>query len=66
MLYAEWSGRRVVIRTEAKMMVREFNVDHNVVGVQISGDSTTDATVAIAMDNGRTCLYKSSGMLLRK
>lgn len=36
MLYAERSVRRVVIRTEAKMMVREFNVDHNVVGVQIS------------------------------
>lgn len=66
MLYAEWSGHQVVIYTHAKIMVRRINVPHNVVGVQISGDSTSDAMVAIAMDNGRTCLYKSSGVCVRK
>ncbi|MDD6031601.1 MAG: hypothetical protein PUE68_12370 [Kiritimatiellae bacterium] len=45
---------------------RQINVPHNVVGVQVSGDSWTDAMVSIAMDNGRTWLYKSSGTLVRQ
>ena len=45
---------------------RQINVPHNVVGVQVSGDSRTDAMVSIAMDNGRTWLYKSSGTLVRQ
>lgn len=66
MLYAEWSGKKVVIRTHTKTMVRAINARETVVGVQISGDSPTDAMVAIAMSNGRTDLYKSSGLLVRR
>lgn len=66
MLYAEWSGKSVTIRNHNKQQVRRINVRYNVVGVQISGDSETEAMVAIAMDNGRTCIYKSSGQLVRQ
>ena len=66
MLYAEWSGKSVVIRNHNKQHVRRINVRCPVVGVQISGDSETEAMVAIAMNNGRTCLYKSSGVCVRQ
>ena len=66
MLYAEWSGKRVVIRNQYKQMIRAISVRCDVVGVQISGDSPTDATVAIAQSNGRTDLYKSSGQMVRR
>jgi len=66
MLYAEWSGRSVIIRNHNKQHIRRINVRNNVVGVQISGDSETEAMVAIAMDNGRTSLYKSNGQLIRQ
>ena len=51
---------------DTKIQFRQINVPHNVVGVQVSGDSRTDAMVSIAMDNGRTWLYKSSGTLVRQ
>ena len=41
-------------------------IRHPVVGVQISRDSTTEATVAIAQSHGRTDIYKSSGQLIRR
>ena len=66
MLYAEWSGKRVVLRTHTKQIVRTINVRDTVVGVQVSGDSTTDAMVAITMSNGKTDLYKSSGQIVRR
>ena len=66
MLYAEWSGKSVSIRKHLKRYVRRINVRNNVIGVQISGDSETEAMVAIAMDNGRTSLYKSNGQLIRQ
>lgn len=66
MLYAEWSGKSVIIRNHLKQYVRRINVRNNVIGVQISGDSETEAMVAIAMDNGRTSLYKSNGQLIRQ
>ena len=66
MLYAEWSGKSVTIRNHNKQQVRRINVRCNVVGVQISGDSETEAMVAIAKDNGRTCIYKSNGQLVRQ
>ena len=66
MLYAEWSGKSVTIRNHNRQQVRRINVPHNIVGVQISGDSETEAMVAIAMDNGRTSLYKSNGQLVRQ
>ena len=66
MLYAEWSGKRVQIRRETRQLIRDIFVNNNVVGVQISGDSPTEATVAITMDNAKTDLFKSSGMLLRR
>ena len=66
MLYAEWSGTRVKVYNQYKQIVRTINVRYDVVGVQVSGDSPTDAMVAIAMSNGRTDLYKSSGQLVRR
>lgn len=66
MIYAEWSGRTVTLLDQNRLRFRRINVNHPVVGVQVSGDSTSEATVAIAMDNGRTCLYKSSGQLIRQ
>ena len=66
MLYAEWSGKSVIIRNHNKQQLRRINVRNNVIGVQISGDSETEAMVAIAMDNGRSCLYKSNGHLMRQ
>ena len=66
MLYAEWSDKSVVIRNHNKQYVRRINVGFPVVGVQISGDSETEALVAIAMNNGRTSLYKSNGQLIRQ
>ena len=66
MLYAEWSDKTVTIRNHNKQMVRRINVRYPVVGVQISGDSEQEAMVAIAMNNGRTCLYKSNGQLIRQ
>ena len=66
MLYAEWSGKSVTIRNHNKQQVRRINVRNNVVGVQISGDSETEAMVAIAMDHGRTCLDKANGQLVRQ
>jgi hypothetical protein len=41
-------------------------VPYDVGGVQVSGDSRTDAMVSIAMDNGHTRLYKSDGTLVRQ
>ena len=66
MLYAEWSGKRVVIRTETKQFVRQINARCDVIGVQVSGDGTSDAMVAIAMSNGKTDLYRSSGQIVRR
>ena len=66
MLYAEWSGKRVVIRTETKQFVRQINARCDVIAVQVSGDSTSDAMVAIAMSNGKTDLYRSSGQIVRR
>ena len=66
MLYAEWSGRSVTIRNHYKQQVRTINVRYPVVGVQITGDSEQEAMVAIAMNNDRTCLYKSNGQLVRE
>ena len=66
MLYAEWSGTRVQVYNQYKQIVRTINVRYDVVGVQISGDSPTDATVAIAQSNGKTDLYRSSGQLVRR
>ncbi len=50
MIIAEWSGRKVTLYTDTKIQFRQINVPHNVVGVQVSGDSRTDAMVSIAMD----------------
>ena len=66
MHYAEWSGTRVKVYNQYKQLVRTINVRYDVVGVQVSGDSPTDAMVAIAQSNGRTDLYKSSGQLVRR
>lgn len=66
MLYAEWSGTRVKVYNQYKQLVRTINVRYDVVGVQVSGDSPTDAMVAIAQSNGKTDLYKSSGQLVRR
>ena len=67
MLYAEWSGCAVTIyEVVTRQLIRRIKASHNVVGVQISGDSHTDAMVAIAMDNGRTEVYKSNGQLVRR
>lgn len=66
MLYAEWRDRVAIIKAQDGRTVRKIIVHHPIVGVQVSGDSTTEAMVAIAMDNGKTDLYKSSGMLVRK
>lgn len=66
MLYAEWSGNRVTVYNQFKTLVRRINVRHDVVGVQVSGDSETDAMVAITQSNGKTDLYKSSGQIVRR
>ena len=66
MLFAEWSGNRVSVYNHNKQFVRRINGRHDVIGVQISGDSETEAMVSIAQSNGRTDLYKSSGQLVRK
>ena len=66
MLYAEWSGKKVAIYNHNRQLIRQFNTRYDVVGVQVSGDSPTEAMVSIAMSNGRTDLYKSSGQLMRR
>lgn len=66
MLYAEWSGRTVSIYTHTRQFVRRITVSHPVAGVQISGDSTTDAMIAIAKVNGKADLYKSNGQIVRR
>ena len=65
-MYAEWEGKRVKLYDNTRVMVRQFSVPNDVVGVKVSGDSRTDAMVAIAMDNGHTRLYRSSGELVRQ
>lgn len=66
MIIAEWTGKKVMLYTDTKIHFRQINVPYNVVGVQVSGDSRTDALVAIAMDNGCTYVYKSNGTLVRQ
>ncbi len=67
MLIAEWTGCTVTIyEAVSRQLIRRIRASHDVVGVQISGDSHTDAMVAIAMDNGRTEVYKSNGHLVRR
>ena len=66
MLYAEWSGRTVSIYTHTRQFVCRITVSHPVAGVQISGDSTTDAMIAIAKVNGKADLYKSNGQIVRR
>ena len=66
MLYAEWSGKQVTVYNHNKQLIRRFNARYDVVGVQISGDSPTEAMVAITMSNGRTDVFKSSGQLVRR
>ena len=66
MLYAEWSGTHVSLFDHTRRLVRKFNARANVVGVQVSGDGSMDAKVAITMCNGKTDLYASSGVLIRK
>mgnify|MGYP003334155294 CR=1 FL=1 len=66
MLYAEWSGKQVTVYNHNKQLIRRFNARYDVVGVQVSGDSPTEAMVAIAMSNGRTDIFKSSGQLVRR
>lgn len=66
MMYAEWSGTKVKLYSETKTLLRQFNVPHNVVGVQVSGNNLDDGMVSIAMDNGHTRLYKANGTLVRQ
>ena len=68
MLYAEWTDCSVSVldASRCKQLVRRFRVRQPVVGVQISGDSHTDATIAIAMNNGRAEVYKMDGTLIRR
>lgn len=66
MLYAEWSGTTAKIYTHTKQLVRTIHVRNPIVGVQVTGDSTTEAMVAIAQSNGKTDLYKSSGQVVRR
>lgn len=64
-MFAQWSGKEVRIYMSDRTLVRILRVRDAVVGVQISGESRTDATVAIAMANGHTDLYRSDGTILR-
>ena len=65
MLYAEWSGKTATIYNERRKMIHRFTLDHDVVGVQVSGDDPRYAQVAIAMSNGRTRLCQTNGKVLR-
>lgn len=66
MFYAEWSGKTVVVKNHNRQLVRRINVHHDVIGVQVSGNSETEAIIAIAQSHGRTDLYKTNGQLYRR
>lgn len=55
-MFVQFSGKKVDLYTNTKQFVRRFNVPHDVINAQVSGDGE-HATVAITMKNGRTNLY---------
>lgn len=64
-MFADWFGKEVRIYDRTRTLVRILRVRADVVGVQISGESRTDAIVAIAMSNGHTDVYRIDGTILR-
>lgn len=62
--YATFNDKRVDLYNMNKTLIRRFNVQSEVVNVQVNnaGDNTT---VAIVMKNGKFCVYKSNGTLVR-
>ncbi len=67
-MFAEFNGKQVTLYSDARYIMRRFNVPHNVVNVQVSGrdDDISNGSIAITMDNGRTWLYKTNGVLVRR
>jgi hypothetical protein len=61
LMYPEVNGRFVTLRSETGRIVRKFSMNKPVVSAQVSGDH-----VVIQQIDGRTYLYKSSGLLVRK
>lgn len=64
-MFVQFSGKKVDLYTNTKQFVRRFNVPHDVVNAQVSGDGE-HATVAITMKNGRTNLYSWTGQIIRQ
>lgn len=65
-MYTKIEGMRVRLYLNSGRQVRQFDLPAPVAGVQVSGESDTDATVVINMQNGKTNVYMSSGRLIRK
>lgn len=57
--------RQVDLMNLDKQLIRRFNVKADVVNAQVTG-AGQDAIVAITMSNGKTEVYKSNGVLIRK
>lgn len=62
--YATFKDKHVDLYNMNKTLIRRFNVQSEVVNAQVNnaGDNTT---VAIVMKNGKFCIYKSNGTLVR-
>ncbi len=62
--YATFKDKHVDLYNMNKTLIRRFNVQSEVVNAQVNnaGDNTT---VAIVMKNGKFCVYKSNGTLVR-
>ena len=64
-MFVQFSGKKADLYSNTKQFVRRFNVPHEIVNVQVSGDGA-NAVVAITMKTGKTSLYSWTGQIIRQ
>lgn len=64
-MFVTFKGKKADLYTDTKQIVRRFNVESDIASVQINGNDI-NATIAIAMKNGKTNLYRANGQLIRR
>ena len=63
--YVTFKGQQAMLYNSYKQIIRKFNVDSEIVNAQVSGNGK-DTYVAIVTKDGRSYLYRSDGVLVRR
>ena len=63
--YVTFKGQQAMLYNSYKQIIRKFNVGAEIVNAQVAG-SGKDTYVAIVTKDGRSYLYRSDGVLVRR